>query len=400
MHLDQILLAVFILLAVVSVAVSLFRRLGLGSVLGLLVAGFIVGPSGFAITRRVTELRHLSELGVVLLLFIVGLEMQPKKLWSLRTVVFGLGSSQVIVTGVLLAVYLSLTITTWQVALILGFGFALSSTALGVQILEERHEMGSVYGSTSFGILLFQDIAIVPLLALIPLLSNQPDVIAHGSLLSRFAQVTAGLGAVVAFGRYVAPWWLDRTVRHGDAEVFNTVVFIAVLGAALATELVGLSMALGTFVMGMLLSSSPHRDQIEAVVLPFKGMLLGLFFLSAGMAVDVHILASEGWWIAAFVAVVMAIKVALIFVLSRLFGIPHSAALRAALLLSQCGEFGFVLFGEAVTAGLMTDFGFVCAALLISMSMAATPLLVRLGDRVGESPARTGSRARSRASAE
>ena len=383
MRLDQILLALLILLTVSAVSIALFTRLGLGSIFGLLAAGFVVGPSGLAITQRVTELRHVSELGIVLLLFIIGLEMHPEKLWSLRRVVFGLGSLQVLITGLAIAAYASLTIMPWKGALILGFGFALSSTAFAVQILEERGEMATEYGSTSFGILLFQDLAIVPLLALVPLLAGPVETAESISFLVRLGRVTAALGGVVVFGRFVAPWCLDRMARRGDAQVFNIVVFVGVVGAALAMELAGLSMALGAFLMGMLFSPSPYRHQIETVVLPFKETMLALFFLSVGMAIDVGVLASVGLLIAAHMLVLMVIKSLLLFGLSRLFGVSRAAALRVALLLPQCGEFGFVLFGAAVTVGLMTDYGFVCAALLISMSMAATPLSVRLGDRLG-----------------
>jgi len=381
MHLDQLLLALFVLLTVVGLAVALSSRLGLGSVLGLLVAGLVVGPSGFAITQRVTDLRHLSELGIVLLLFIIGLEMQPEKLWSLRRVVFGLGSLQVLVTGLALAAYAALTIESWQGALILGFGFALSSTAFGVQILQERNDMATEYGATAFGILLFQDIAVVPLLALIPLLSDQVDV-ERASFLVRLVRVVVAMSGVVLFGRFVAPWVFERTARRADTQVFSTVVFIGVIGAALAMELSGLSMALGSFVMGMLLSGSPYRAEIESVVEPFKRMLLSLFFVSVGMAIDLGVVAAEGPRLAAHMAVLMAIKAALLLALSRWFGVSRTAALRVALLLAQCGEFGFVLFGAAMAAGLMTDYGFVSTALLISMSMAATPLLVRLSDRL------------------
>jgi glutathione-regulated potassium-efflux system protein KefB len=381
MHLDQLLLALFILLSVVGLAVTLFTDLGLGSVLGLLVAGFIVGPSGLAITQRVAELREVSELGIALLLFIIGLEMRPEKLWSLRRVVFGLGPLQVLVTGVVLAIYALVTIKTWQAALVLGFGFALSSTAFGVQLLEERHAMTTEYGTASFGILLFQDLAIVPLLAMVPLLSNQDDAAQHAPFVIRLVQVAAALGAVVLFGRFVAPWWLGRALRRVKTDVFSVVVFIGVIGAALAMQLAGLSMALGTFLIGMLLSGSPHRAEIETVVVPFKGMMLGLFFVAVGMAIDVRVLVSEGARIAAHMVVLMVIKALLLYGLSRAFGLSRDAALRIALLLPQCGEFGFVLFGAAVSAGVMPNYGFVCAALLISMSMAATPLLARLSDR-------------------
>ena len=382
MHLDQILLALFILLTVAGLSIALSRYLGLGSILGLLATGVIVGPSGLAIAQRVADLRHLGELGVVLLLFIIGLEMRPEKLWSLRRAVFGLGSLQVVVTGLAIAAYASLSIESWEGALILGLGLALSSTAFVVQILEERGAMETEYGTTSFGILLLQDLAIVPLLALVPLLSNQLDTVGGAAFAIRLAKVVAALGGVVIFGRLVAPWLLDRLERLGNREVFNMVVFIAVIGAALAMELAGLSMALGAFLIGMLLSGSPYRHQIEGVVLPFKRVMLSLFFISVGMSIDLGVLVSAGPIIAAHVLVLLTIKAVLLFGLSCLFGLSRASALRVALLLPQGGEFGFVLFGAAVTAGLMTAYGFTCAVLLISMSMLATPLLVRVGDRL------------------
>ena len=382
MHLEQILFAIFVLLTVAALFMALSAYVGLGSILGLLATGFIVGPSGLAITQRVTELRHVSELGVVLLLFVIGLEMRPEKLWSLRRVVFGLGSLQVVVTGLAIAAYASLIHESWKGALLLGLGLALSSTAFVVQILEERGDMATEYGTTSFGILLFQDMAIVPLLALVPLLSDQVDMGEPASFLIRFARVVTALGGVLIFGRIVAPWLLDRLARHSNTEVFNSVIFIAVIGAALAMELAGLSMALGTFLMGMLLSGSPYRHQIETVVQPFKRVLLNLFFVSVGMSIDVEVLGSAGPMIAAHMLVLLMIKAVLLFGLSLLFGVSRAAALRVAFLLPQCGEFGFVLFGAAVTTGLMTPYGFAGAVLLISMSMVATPLLARLGDKL------------------
>jgi glutathione-regulated potassium-efflux system ancillary protein KefC len=383
MHLEQILFAIFVLLTVAALFMALSAYVGLGSILGLLATGFIVGPSGLAITQRVTELRHVSELGVVLLLFVIGLEMRPEKLWSLRRVVFGLGSLQVVVTGLAIAAYASLIHESWKGALLLGLGLALSSTAFVVQILEERGDMATEYGTTSFGILLFQDMAIVPLLALVPLLSNQVDMGEGASFLIRLARVVTALGGVIIFGRIVAPWLLDRLARQSNTEVFNAVIFIAVIGAALAMELAGLSMALGTFLMGMFLSGSPYRHQIETVVQPFKRVLLSLFFVSVGMSIDAEVLASVGPMIAAHMLVLLMIKAVLLFGLSYLFGVSRAAALRVAFLLPQCGEFGFVLFGAAVTTGLMTPYGFAGAVLLISMSMVATPLLARLGDKLG-----------------
>jgi len=386
MHLDQILLALFILLSVAALSIALSTYLGLGSILGLLATGVIVGPSGLAIAQRVTDLRHLGELGVVLLLFIIGLEMRPEKVWSLRRVVFGLGSLQVVVTGLSIAAYASLSIESWEGSLILGLGLALSSTAMVAQILKERGAMETDYGTTSIGILLLQDLAVVPLLALVPLLSNQLETVGSAGFALRLMRVVAALGGVAIFGHLVAPWLLDRLARLGNQEVFNAVVFIAVTGAALAMELAGLSMALGAFLMGMLLSGSPYRHEIEAIVLPFKRVMLSLFFVSVGMSIDVGVLVSAGPIVAAHMLVLVTIKAVLLFGLSCLFGLSRASARRVALLLPQGGEFGFVLFGAAVTAGLMTTYGFMCAVLLISMSMLATPLLVRLGARILPGP--------------
>lgn len=237
---------------------------------------------------------------------------------------------------------------------------ALSSTAFGVQVLEERRALATEYGVTSFGILLFQGLAIVPLLALVPLLSNQVDAVEQTSFLVRLAQVAAALSGVVLFGRFIAPWWIGRTPRRGNTDVFGMVVFVGVIGVALAMERARLSMALGTFLMGMLLSGSPYRAEIESVVLPFKGMLLGLFFVAVGHG---HRCSDPGIRrvaVAGHMVVLMAIKAVLLFGLSRVFGVSRAAALRVALLLPQRGEFGFVLFGAAVAAGLMSDHGLPC----------------------------------------
>jgi glutathione-regulated potassium-efflux system ancillary protein KefC len=288
------------------------------------------------------------------------------------------------VTGFAIAVYASLSIESWEGALILGLGLALSSTAFVVQVLKERGDMATEYGGTSFGILLFQDLAIVPLLALVPLLSEKVEIVEQASFLIRLLRVAAALGSVVVFGRLIAPPLLDRLARRGNTEVFNAVVFIGIIGAALVMELAGLSMALGAFLIGMLFSGSPYRHTIENLVLPFKGLFLSLFFVSVGMSIDGSVLKSAGPLIAADVLVLLTIKAALLFGLTRLFGVTRVAAVRVALLLPQCGEFGFVLFGAAVTAGLLTPYGFARAALLISLSMVAAPLLTRLGDRLGE----------------
>ena len=259
MHLDDFLLAAVILLTATAIFVSLFKRLGLGSVLGFLAAGVLVGPSGFSITKDVEGLRHFTELGVALFLFIIGLEMQPKKLWSMRRSVFGLGSSQVLLTGVVIAGYSMLFDVTWKTALILGLGFALSSTAFVLQMLGERGEMATEHGKASFSILLLQDMAIVPLLALVPFLADAPVMASEQPFWLEAIGVIGVIAAVLLIGRYVIPILLSWTAKNRNKEAFVMVAMLTALGAAFAMELVGVSMALGAFLTGMMLSVSDYR---------------------------------------------------------------------------------------------------------------------------------------------
>jgi glutathione-regulated potassium-efflux system protein KefB len=382
MHLDQFLLAVLILLLISAFSVGLSKRLGLGSILGLLAAGVIIGPSGLGLPRYVQELREVSELGIVFLLFLIGLEMHPQRLWSLRRAVFGLGTAQVILTGLVLALYAWFSGRSWNQSMLLGLGLALSSTAFVMPLLQERGETDTVHGRTAFGILLLQDLAIVPLLALVPLLAQQSTPSGDG-IGQRIAEVGAALAALFALGRFALPAVLDRLARRGNSESFAMVTVAAVLGAAWAMLRAGLSMALGAFVMGVLLSSSCYRERIEGIIEPWKGILLGLFFIGIGMVIDVGLLPQAGVTLLMHVVVLISIKVAVLAVLCRVSGLGTADALRTALLLGQGGEFGFVLFGAARAAGLFAPEGFALAALVISTSMVVTPLLAKLADALG-----------------
>ena len=354
MHLDEFLLAAVILLAAAAVFVFLFKRLGLGSVLGFLAAGVIAGPSGFAITTQVDQLRHFTELGVVLLMFVIGLEMQPKKLWSMRRSVFGMGSAQVLLTGIVIAAYGMLTGFEWKISLILGLGFALSSTAFVLQLLGERGDMATEHGKASFSVLLMQDIAIVPLLAMVPILADAPVMSSEQPFWLEALAVIALIVCVLAVGRYVIPWLLAKTAQSRNMEAFAIVTMLAALGAAYVMELVGVSMALGAFLVGMTLSASDYRHQIEASVEPFKGLMLGLFFISVGMSINLDLLWNSWAVVAGAVVALLILKVTTLYVLGLIFGLGRSVALRTAFILSQCGEFGFVLFGAAHAAGLLS----------------------------------------------
>jgi len=383
MHLDHLLLALLILLVISATAVTLSRRLGLGSILGLLIAGVLIGPTGLGLAQRVDEIREVSELGIVFLLFLIGLEMQPQRLWSMRRVVFGLGSAQVVVTGLALALYVLFIGQAWNVALLLGFGLALSSTAFVLPMLEERGQMAAPHGRAAFGILLLQDLAIVPLLALLPLLANQESSSGNGTLLWKTATVLIALAAVYVLGRFIMPAVLQRLVERGNTEAFAMAVVAAVIGAAWAMLRAGLSMALGAFMIGLLLSESPHRHRMEAVVEPFKAVLLGLFFIAIGMGIDLSLVPEVGLRLVAHVAALIAIKVVVLAVLGLAFGLAPVDASRCALLLGQAGEFGFVLLGAALADGLLPREGFALAALIISISLATTPVLAALADRIG-----------------
>jgi len=367
------------LLAVVAVATTLSRWLGLGSVLAMLLAGVALGPFGFAIAPNVARVRGFSELGVVLLLFTIGLEMEPRRLWAMRRLVFGLGTLQVLVTGALVGAFMSFRGVEWRASVMGGLGFALSSTAIAMQFLEERQETHTPAGRATFAILLLQDLAIVPLLALVPLLAGRAT--GDDGLGVRLLMVLGVLAGAIVVGRWVLTFVLRQI---DDAYGFVAVVLLAVLGASLSAEAAGLSMALGAFVLGMALSGSPFQRRIEAVVDPLKHALLALFFIAIGMSIDVGMLAERGGPMAVSVVCILALKMAALYVLARWFGLVQHGALRMAAVLSQAGEFGFVLFGAMRVAGLIDDYQFNLALLGIGLSMAVTPLLVNGADRIAD----------------
>ncbi len=366
------------LLAAAVVAVPLAHRLGLGSVLGYLVAGALLGPWGLGVIEQVSEIRRFAEFGVVFLLFVIGIEMKPARLWVMRRLVFGLGLSQLLVTGLLLAgIALALQVTL-KTAIVVGFGLALSSTAFGLQLLIEKGELTSATGRTSFAILLLQDLAVVPLLALVSLLSGGGALAASAG--AAVVEAVLVIGGVVLAGRYLLNPVLDRIAASGNAEIFTAGAVLLILGVAWLMEQAGLSMALGAFLAGLMLAESHYRHQIEADIQPFRGILLGLFFMSVGMSIDLGLLLDRTWVILGLVAALMAIKALLAWGLCRLSGLDNINSARVGLLLSQSGEFGFVLFSFAAASGVLTESLFQALLLIIALSMVTTPLVVALGD--------------------
>jgi glutathione-regulated potassium-efflux system protein KefB len=373
-----------LLLVATAIAVAVFRRFGLGSVLGLLVAGILIGPytPGPSVTSHVEDVRHFTELGVVLLLFLIGLEMQPRRLWALRRSMFGLGSLQILVSGLAIALYLHLFEPRWEIDLLAGLTLALSSTAFVLQILQDRGEIASPHGQTAFAVLLMQDLAVVPLLALMPILADVGPLSGEVPVVRQVAIVLVAVGLVAAAGRYLIPRILDVLARHNNREAFFLTALAAVFASAWAMDQAGMSMALGAFLMGVALSSSRYNVQIQASIEPHKGLLMSLFFVAVGMSLDVGLLAAEPVVFARHLVIIVAIKIAVLFGLCVLFGAVRSTAARVAFLLAQGGEFGFVIFGAAKALAIIDDGTFVLAVGVISLTMLVTPLLVRLGDTV------------------
>ena len=370
-----------LLLFVAAVAVALFRHFGLGSILGLLVAGILIGPHtpGPSITSHVDDLRHFTELGVVLLLFVIGLDMHPRRLWEMRRMLLGLGSLQILLSGLALALYFRLFLDSWPVAMLVGLSLALSSTALAMQILYEQSEIATHHGQTAFAILIMQDLAVVPMIALMPVIANTGPLPSDLPLWEQLGVVGLMLALVLIGGRYLVPFVLDLMARQYNREAFFLVVMAAVFIAAWAMETAGMSMALGAFLMGVMLSGSRYSVQIQASVEPHKGLLMSLFFVAVGMSVDLGVLADQPLHFAMHVLVLLWIKLALIYLLCLAFGNPRAVALRVAFLLAQAGEFGFVLFGAAKALGIIDDSVFIMAVSVISLSMLLTPLLNKLG---------------------
>ncbi|GGE17437.1 potassium transporter [Polymorphobacter glacialis] len=388
-HIPAFLPEAVVYLGASVVLVPLFTRFKLGAVLGYLAAGIIIGPSLLGLVNEPERVLQFAEFGIVLLLFVIGLELQPSRLWALRRDIFGLGAAQVVLSGLALTgLVLMLTSFTWQAALVVGLPLGLSSTALVMQLLNERKIAGTEFGERSFSMLLFQDLAIVPLLTIVAALSRVPDPDALPGW--QMALMTVGaLAFLVVVGRFALPWVFRIIGTLGAREAFVAAALLSVLGSALLMASLGLSMALGAFVAGVMLAESPYRHALEADIEPFRGLLLGLFFVAIGMTLDLGVVAGQWALVAALVAGVMAIKTGVVFVLARGFGTGTIRAFQMGLLLSQGGEFGFVLFAEAARGMLISREAAQLFGAVVTISMALTPLLFLLASRL--QVARTGA---------
>jgi glutathione-regulated potassium-efflux system protein KefB len=371
------------LLAAMVVAATLFRRFGLGAVLGYLAAGLLIGPSALGVVRDPQSVLHVAEFGVVMFLFIIGLEMRPARLWSLRKEIFGLGAVQVVACALLLTGIALAAGLAWYAALIAGFGFALSSTAIVMQLLQERNENAEPGGQRVVSILLFEDLAIVPLLALVAVLAG-----AYGSSVETGYPIWMTIGLAIAAvalvyvaGRWVVNPFFRLLARYGGREVMTMGALLVVLGAAWAMNLGGLSMAMGAFLAGVLLSESTFRHQLEADVEPFRGLLLGLFFLSVGMSLDLRVVVADWAWVLGGLAAFMSAKMIAVYAVARIRQ-KHGEGLLRAALMGEGGEFAFVLYSTAFATGLFDARTAAILSAVVILSMALTPLRVMLADRL------------------
>ncbi len=381
-HTPSFLPEAVVFLAASVVLVPLFIRAKLGAVLGYLAAGIIIGPSLLGLIGEPAKVLQYAEFGIVLLLFVIGLELQPSRLWALRRDIFGLGAAQVVVCGLALTgLVMLLTSLTWQAALVIGLPLGLSSTALVMQLLNERNIAGTAFGERSFSVLLFQDLAIVPLLTIVAALSRVPDPDARPGW-QMAAMTLAALAGLILAGRYLLPPLFRIIGKLGAREAFAAAALLSVLGSALLMASLGLSMALGAFVAGVMLAESPYRHALEADIEPFRGLLLGLFFMTIGMTLDFGVVREHWAQVIALVIGVMAVKTMVTFALALRFGTRPMRAFQMGLLLSQGGEFGFLLFAAAASGMLITTEAAQLFGAVVTVSMALTPLLFLAASRL------------------
>ncbi len=381
MNLDY-LTDVIILLTAAVILVPISRLIRLGAVPGFLIAGILVGPSALGLIDNQAEIAHLGELGVVLLMFVIGIELKPSRLWLMRRQVFGLGALQVVVTGALIAAVAYFVFDVkLRSAVLIGPALALSSTAFVLQLLTEQKMLTSGYGRTSIAVLLFQDLAVVPLLALASLLAVAPVTVEKDIVLA-LAEAFVILTLIILGGRYLLQPILHRVAQLGSPETFTASAVLLVMGTGVVMAKIGLSMAMGAFVAGLLIADSEFRHQVSAEIQPFRGLLIGLFFLSMGMSLELELVLTEPLFFIGLVMLLMLVKAVVLWLLIRLFRLQGPIAWAIALLLAQSGEFALVLFSVAFDAALLSEVLFQQLLVVVVLSMLATPPLAGLAHRL------------------
>ncbi|MES2402352.1 MAG: monovalent cation:proton antiporter-2 (CPA2) family protein, partial [Pseudomonadota bacterium] len=374
----------FIYLAAAVVAVPIAKKLGLGSIIGYLAAGIGIGPWGLGLVTNVQDILHFAEFGVVLMLFLVGLELEPKRLWNLRRPIFGWGSAQVLGCAVILMAVAVGFGVKWQIALVAGLGLALSSTAIALQAIGERNLMPTSSGQAGFSILLFQDVAAIPILALLPLLGAMSggDAVEHGNRAFEALKIVAVIGSIILGGRLLLRPLLKWIANSGTPEIFTAASLLLVVGIAALMQFVGLSMALGAFLAGVLLAESEYRRELETDIEPFKGLLLGLFFIAVGMSINFGVLLKSPGLIAAILLGFLGLKLVVIYGLAKLMKLPYQERPVFTVLLAQGGEFAFVVFQAAAGANVFSNETSSLLIGAVALSMLLSPLLLIFVDKV------------------
>jgi monovalent cation:proton antiporter-2 (CPA2) family protein len=368
------------LLAAATIAVPLTRRSGLGSVLGYLIAGLVIGPSGMRLVTDVEQIANVASLGVVMLLFLIGLELRPRRLWIMRRAVFGLGSAQVAVTAACLAGLAFADGVPAPSIVVLGVGLAMSSTAIVLPLLGERDLLTTPAGRDAFAVLLFQDLAFIPLVALVPLLGSGP-ALTRGLPWLQAGKGVAAIVLILGGGRFLMRPLFRAIGGASSPELFTTAALLIVTGTALLAQAAGLSPSLGAFLAGVMLSDSEYRHELQADIAPFENTLLGFFFISVGMSADLSAAMANPWHLAVATVTLLAVKTAVAFVLARLSGRDRPNAIRFSLALPQASEFSFVLLGAAVAVGALSADLAAFATLISAASMLATPVLFALSEQ-------------------
>ncbi len=371
-----------VFLAAAAIAAPIAKKLNISSVLGYLAAGILIGPYGLGFVYAVYHVEgilHIAEYGVALLLFVIGLELKPKRLWTMRGAIFGLGASQVFISAVLLTPLVTLIGVPWDKSVFVALALSLSSTAFVLQVLEEKGELKMRHGRAAFSVLLFQDLAAIPLIAIVPLLAVTAagaDGSAGGMTITGGVKAAGAILLVFVFGRYLLSTLYRLVASTNMREAMTASALLTVVGVALLMESVGLSAALGAFLAGALLADSPYRHQIESDIAPFEGLLLGLFFTAIGMSLNLDLLTKEPIDIAIAVAGLLAVKAAVLYTVGRWYGLNNRASRRLALAVSQGGEFAFVLFATALGQNAIESGMAELLTVIVTLSMLATPILL------------------------
>ncbi len=370
-----------ILLTAAVVLVPFSQALKIGTVPGFLIAGFAVGPSGLAVITEVEQVAIFAEIGVVFLLFIIGIEMKPSRIWQMRRLVFGLGAMQLIATGIVIAMagYFLLDLSL-KASLLIGLSLALSSTAFVLQLLTEGKSLTAVYGRTAFAILLLQDLAVVPLLAFVPLLV-MPEINIGAEIGVKLAEALMIVFLVIVIGRYLLHPILHRVAQSGSPEIFTISAVLIVLGTAILTEHAGLSMAMGAFLAGLLISDSSYRHQVKAEIQPFRGLMLGMFFMSMGMSFNLSLLIDSPYQMMFLMLGLVLLKFAVLFPIAYFSGLTRNNSLAVSLILAQSGEFALVLFAMAKQTNVLDILLYEQLILIVVLSMLVTPILSTLAQK-------------------